>query len=539
MTARILAVDDESDLELLIRQRFRHRIKAGEIAFDFALNGIEALEKMRTSGPYDMVLTDINMPEMDGLALLSELRLLDIHFKAVVVSAYSDMGNIRTAMNRGAFDFITKPIDLKDLEATIDKTLQEAALIRQGILARENLDKALHEKEIAVIKMQKAEEAKKFEQQFLANMSHEIRTPMNAVIGMTHLVLKSELGEQQRKYLDAIRISSENLLGIINDILDVSKIEAGKIEFEKVPFRLSEVFSNVNSVLGFKAEEKKLKLSLLAEKEVPETLTGDPTRLNQVLINIVGNAIKFTEKGSVEVACSRVTQQGKVVSLRFDIKDSGIGIAPEKIETIFESFTQASADTTRIYGGTGLGLSISKQLVEMQGGEISARSTPGEGTTFSFTLPFEVAEEDAMTEQKSTAQPDLERLKLAKILLVEDNAFNQMVAVDTLKEYLGEIHIEIAVNGKEAIQKLQQKNYDIVLMDVQMPGMDGYEATKYIRTNLAGAMKNIPVLAMTASATKEEILKCLDSGMNDHVIKPFSPDNLLMKMTDLLSVKQK
>ncbi len=534
MAAKILAVDDESDLELLIRQRFRHRIKAGEMEFDFALNGKEALEKMRTSGPYDMVLTDINMPEMDGLVLLSELKALDIHFKAVVVSAYSDMGNIRTAMNRGAFDFITKPIDLKDLEATIDKTLHESAVIRQGILAREHLDKAVHEKEIAVIKMQKAEEAKKFEQQFLANMSHEIRTPMNAVIGMTHLVLKSNLEEQQRKYLDAIRISSENLLGIINDILDVSKIEAGKIEFENVPFFISEVFSNVNSVLGYKAEEKKIRLIFSADEKVPQALTGDPTRLNQVLINIVGNAIKFTEKGSVEVRCSRIAENEKQVEIKFDIIDSGIGIAAEKINSIFESFTQASADTTRIYGGTGLGLSISKQLVEMQGGKITAASVPGEGTTFTFILPFGIAGSVNVVEPKSIAVTDLNQLKNAKILLVEDNAFNQVVAVDTLKEYLGEIHIEIASNGKVAIQKLEDGIFDIVLMDVQMPVMDGYEATKYIRANFPELKKNIPILAMTASATKEELEKCRASGMNDHVIKPFVPEHLLKKMAELL-----
>ncbi|HEU4717222.1 MAG TPA: histidine kinase dimerization/phospho-acceptor domain-containing protein, partial [Bacteroidia bacterium] len=267
MAAKILVVDDESDLELLIRQKFRHAIKSGELLFDFALNGVEALKKLEGDREYSMVITDINMPEMDGLTLLGKIGEMDRPLKAVVISAYGDMGNIRTAMNRGAFDFITKPIDLKDLEVTIAKTLRETDAIRQGLAAKENLGKALFEKD-------KAEEAKRFEQQFLANMSHEIRTPMNAVIGMTNLVLKTELNERQRKYVDAIRVSSENLLGIINDILDISKIEAGKIDLESIPFSVKDVLGNVYTVLHLKAEEKSLSLVMETGETVPQALLG-------------------------------------------------------------------------------------------------------------------------------------------------------------------------------------------------------------------------------------------------------------------------
>jgi hypothetical protein len=540
MTARILVVEDESDLELLIQQKFRHQIKAGEFKFDFALNGLEALKKLEEGNDYHVMLTDINMPEMDGLTLLGKIREMNLPMKAVVISAYGDMGNIRSAMNRGAFDFITKPIDLKDLEVTITRTLSETELIRKGLVATENLGKALVEKEVAIIEKEKAEEAKRFEQQFLANMSHEIRTPMNAVIGMTNLVLKTNLDERQLKYIEGIRISSENLLGIINDILDLSKIEAGKIEFEKIPFTVKSVLENVYTVLHFKAEEKSIALNIHDEENLP-SLLGDPARINQVLINIVGNAIKFTAQGKVDVRCRALSQDENNATIEFSVTDTGIGIAADKIEKIFESFTQASPDTNRKFGGTGLGLTISKQLVEMMGGKLIASSEHGKGTTFTFTITLPVdrnGQQSAAGSQQSNAG-DLDTIRKAKILLVEDNEFNRIVAVDTLTEFLGGIHIEIAGDGKEAIEKLQQSVYDIVLMDIQMPGMDGYDATKFIRTSTNAPLNKIPILAMTANATREEIEKCKECGMNGHVPKPFVPDMLFRKMSELLQAATK
>jgi len=527
--AKILVVDDEPDLEHLIRQRFRHRIKSNEIIFDFASNGEEALKKLQSVPEgYDVVLTDINMPIMDGLTLLENIKKLHHFYKAVVVSAYGDLANIRTAMNRGAFDFITKPIDFGDLEATINKTLSELDLIKQGVLARERLDSAIRAKE-------HAENSERFKQQFLANMSHEIRTPMNSIVGVTNLLVNSPLNDGQKKYLNVIRKSAENLLVIINDILDLSKIEAGKMEFEQTPFLVSDVLDTAYHTMLFRAEEKKLEFKLDIQEEVPKALIGDPVRLTQVLINLTGNAIKFTEKGGVTI---RVRLKNKTedsfADVEFSVVDTGIGIPEDKLGKIFESFSQASSDTTRKYGGTGLGLTISKQLIELQGGAIQVTSTMGQGTSFSFHLAYQIGKTEDVGKAvvlESDASPS--ELKGIHILLVEDNPFNQMVAVDTLTDLVKDINIDVADNGKIALDMLAKKDYDILLMDVQMPEMDGFEATQRIRTTFDMPKRNTPIMAMTANVTNDEVEKCFESGMDQYISKPFAQQDLINKIAQL------
>ena len=532
--AKILVVDDEPDLELLIRQRFRHKIRNKEIHFDFAGNGVIALQKLSESqGGYHMILTDINMPEMDGLTLLVQIKEKYEHQKAVVVSAYGDMENIRIAMNRGAFDFITKPIDFTDLETTIDKTLHEIRIIRKGLEAAEKLGVTILEKDQAVLDKGRAEQSEKFKQQFLANMSHEIRTPMNSVIGLTNLLIKTKLDVQQQKYLNVIKKSSENLLVIINDILDLSKIEVGKMDFEKIPFSLEDLADTLYHTLMFKAEEKNLKFKINTASTVPKIIVGDPTRLNQILINIAGNAIKFTEKGGVTIDITELNRQGNVSMLQFSISDTGIGISEENIGKIFESFSQASSDTTRKFGGTGLGLTISKQLVELQGGNIHVKSEIGKGTSFIFKIPYPVSDEKQINDGKKKIDDiDPELLTGIKILLAEDNPFNQMVAIDTLGDVIKNLMIEIAGNGREAVEKVKEGDFDVVLMDIQMPEMDGFEATKSIR-KLVGLKSTIKIMAMTANVTAEEISKCFESGMNEYISKPFDTQDLINKLGKL------
>ena len=533
--ARILVVDDEPDLELLIRQRFRHKIKNNELVFDFAGNGIEALEKLRQAEDnYEMILTDINMPEMDGLTLLENLKEHFNNYKAVVVSAYGDLINIRIAMNRGAFDFITKPIDFADLETTMTKTIAEIRQIRNGLKAREQLEVSIREKEIAELDKIRAERSVKFKQQFLANMSHEIRTPMNSVIGLTNLLIKTPLEDQQKKYLNVIKKSSESLLVIINDILDLSKIEAGKMNFENIPFSLEDSINTAYHTLRFEADEKKLSLTINIDPNVPRTLIGDPTRLNQILINIAGNAIKFTENGGVTLEINELNRQGNLSMLQFSIIDTGIGIPEDGIGKIFDSFAQAESDTNRKFGGTGLGLTITKQLVELQGGNIKVKSTLGKGTVFIVTIPYLIGDEVDIG-KRNNSENDIkpEDLKGIRILLVEDNPFNQMVATDTLTDLIPDISIDLAENGKIAVEMVGKNDYAIVLMDIQMPEMDGFEATGEIR-KMPPPKNQLKIMAMTANVTSEEISKCFESGMDSYISKPFDTQDLLNKIGALV-----
>ncbi len=528
MAKKILVVDDETDLELLITQRFRSKIRSKELAFEFAHNGEEALVKLRADNSIDLIFTDINMPVMDGLTLLNRIKEEHMHPKAVVISAYGDMENIRQAMNRGAFDFVTKPIDMMDLETTLIKGLDEVEVLKQGIKAKEQLQQTIQEKEVAIIEKEQAEASKQLKQQFLANMSHEIRTPMNAIIGTINLLSTTTLDQRQNKYLGIIKSSADNLLVIINDILDISKIESGKFTIENIPFDLRETVDHVFEALRVKADERKLHFFIDYPQSIGDWFIGDPVRISQVLINLVGNAIKFTEAGSVSVAVANEND-----SLRISVRDTGIGIAKEKLHQVFESFTQESSDTTRKFGGTGLGLTISKQLVELMQGTLIVESEQGKGSVFSFLLPMQKSEAQAKKDNSVNLNEGI-NLTGVKILLAEDNLFNQMVAEDTLKMLIEDLTLDIVDDGKKAVEKLQQGNYDLVIMDIHMPEMDGYEATRHIRTQLSKPFNTIPILAMTANVIAEEIQKCFDVGMNEYVSKPFTQEDLIAKIAKLI-----
>ena len=373
-----------------------------------------------------------------------------------------------------------------------------------------------------------AEKAVVIKEQFLTNMSHEIRTPMNGIIGFARILESTNLDNDQKQSVEAIKKASHNLMFIINDILDFSKIEANKMTFETVNFSLSKTVNSVIELLYPNAKEKKIKLLYDIDPDINDNLIGDPTKLSQILVNLVGNALKFTEKGYVEVVVTEMLETETDSLIKFSVIDTGIGIPKDKIDSIFESFNQASNETTRKYGGTGLGLTITRKLVELQGGKITVESVVSKGSEFSFSLEYKKAQKGTAnnTKLKNVAiAPDF--LKDIKILLVEDNELNQLLAVKVFGKW--DKQIDIADNGKIAIEKITNTDYDIILMDIQMPEMDGNELTNHIRTKM-GEKSTVPIIALTAHATLEEEKRCLQNGMNDYLSKPYDFNVLLEKL---------
>jgi signal transduction histidine kinase len=400
------------------------------------------------------------------------------------------------------------------------------------ILLNRDVTRRVRSEERLVEAVHEAQEAKKMQEQFLANMSHEIRTPMNGIKGMTDLLLGTPLSDKQQELAGIIKRSVNNLLVIINDILDFSKIKAGKLNIEKIDFRLEEVLGNVISIFEHRAKKKGLLLRAETDPTVPEWLVGDPHRLYQVLVNIVGNAIKFTGQGQILIKVGLNQKAGDKVTLSFVVADTGIGIPEDSLPFIFDSFSQAGQDISRRYGGTGLGLTICKQLLNLQGGDISVSSRVGNGTTFRFHLPYLYKDRPENHHIAAPAMADFANILSGKrFLVVEDNEINQKLIDHVLKNAGGSV--ELASNGNEAIRYLQSGHrFDLIIMDLQMPEMDGYAATQYIRKDLH--MKT-PIIAMTATALKGEQLQCMESGMNEYMTKPFEFEDLYKRIGTLLS----
>jgi len=422
------------------------------------------------------------------------------------------------------FPGIGEKIMLLNAHLIIQKTHSEQLIL----LAIEDITvrTRYHQKEKGLLTKEKeiAEGAVNSKQQFLSNMSHEIRTPMNAIVGFTKVVLKTDLTEKQKEYINAIKVSGDALIVLINDILDLAKVDSGKMTFEQTPFKLSTSIAAMLHLFETKIQEKNLELIKEYDTTIPDVVVGDPVRLHQVILNLVSNAVKFTAKGKITVSVHKLKEDSDKVTIEFTVTDTGIGIPENSLANIFDDFQQATSQTSRIYGGTGLGLAIVKQLVEPQGGSITVKSKEGKGSVFSFILPFKKTNEKILDDAEVT-----ESLKTVlnniHILVVEDIPLNQLL-MKTLLEEFG-FAMDIANNGKVAIEKLKKTKYDIILMDLQMPEMDGFETTEYIRNTMK---LQTPIIALTADVTTVDVEKCKAIGMNDYISKPVDEKILYNKI---------
>lgn len=624
----VLYVEDEEFIRMpmaeMLGRRLEKIVAAGSAKEAIALHANE---------DFDILLTDIRMPGLNGLELIKILRQKQPDIKAIILSAYNETDFFTEAIDLGIDGFLIKPIDRQKLFALLTKVgsqkIQEniakvneekfmalaasandaiimldgvglvnfwnraaevmfgysfeqivnasierllvsvdgTSLTIDGIRSHEMvLDKAVVISEYSALPrigpsfpveisfttfkvggldqflliirdvserkkreeelltaLDRANEATRAKQQFLSVMSHEIRTPLNGILGAVNLLLQENPREDQLDYFKTLEFSGNHLLSLVNDILDFSKIEANRIQFERIDFNLRELVKGLMKIFAFKANDKGIELKLNVAECIPDVVKGDPMRLNQILTNLIGNAVKFTEKGEISLKINITEQHEKFLRCRFEVADTGIGILPEKLSTIFEFFSQADTNTTRKYGGTGLGLAITRKLVELQNGTIEVLSEVNKGSSFSFELTFEVAIMDGNREVKASGNLQ-HSLKGIRILLVEDNKINQMIAGKFLNRW--DAVVVIAENGKEALEKSLESKFDIILMDLQMPELDGYETSRLIRARADDYSLNIPIIALTASAYNEVKDGVMLSGMNDIINKPFIPDEL-------------
>ncbi len=508
----ILAIDDTPANLLTLGKAL-----GGEFDLQFATSGATGLALAMESPP-DLILLDVMMPDMDGYEtchrLLADPATRDIPI--IFITAQNSPVDETRGLEAGVVDFISKPVN--------------PAVLRARVRTHLTIKRMADQLRLMALR---AVEASRSKSQFLANMSHEIRTPMSAIVGMLTLLGKTSLTPKQADYVAKSENAAQSLLGLLNDILDISKAEAGKMVLDPQAVSLYQMVEDVQVIVSAYIGTRPVTLTLNLDKDLPDQVLCDELRLKQVLINLCCNAVKFTPLGQVDFSIKRISIIADCVTLKFSVQDNGIGIAPENQPRIFSGFTQAEASTTRRFGGTGLGLAISQHLIAVMGGKLELQSTLGRGSLFYFSLTLPIVAKDMLTTKSPAADTGASALSGMRILVVEDNFVNQQIASELL---LGEgAVVQLANDGQEAIDLIDAAPFDVVLMDMQMPVMDGLTATRTLRQQHSAS--ELPIVAMTANAMDSDRLACLDAGMNDYVVKPFNVIQLtkvLLRVTSRL-----
>jgi signal transduction histidine kinase len=523
---KILVVDDNSTNLSLVGA-----LLAGlNIELMRATSGAEAIE-LTNHEEFALVLMDISMPGMDGFETVEKIRmkvrnkLLNI----IYMTALTDEPDLQIrGVRTGAVDFISKPVSR---ELLIGKVNIFINLYNQHKSLEQEIQKRIAAEEELIRAREVAEDAAMAKQQFLSVMSHEIRTPLNAIINTTHFLYEAHPRPDQMDNLGVLRFSATTLLQLVNSILEYSKIDSGKIEFDNTEFEIRQLTTGIRKSLEPEALQKGIVLQTYTDDEVPGVVRGDCGRLSQILMNLLGNAVKFTEKGHVSLSVEVLNDLPDMTEIGFRVTDTGIGIPPEQQDKIFERYTQGSRETAKKYGGTGLGLSITRMLVELQGGKLELQSDPATGSTFFFSLKFNKSRKKHLHLNKP-GHAELKSLKGMKVLVAEDNIVNQKIVLKILSKW--EATPDIAENGRIAVEKIRDNHYNLVLMDLHMPEMDGYDATRAVRNMEGEYFRHLPIIALTATAFAEERSKIKSFGMNGYLIKPFTPPELYSKISHFI-----